>query len=387
MKMKLNVKNKLLIGAVCALFTFVSPVASVEWGGILKNDTQVLLPAFSDFSLSQSDSLFMWLSSPLGESGMYFSTEGMYKFTLATGNGNNNFSQLADVDLLKVSGDYETAKGVFSFAFGRFMMTDSTAAIFAQNFDGVTAKYSANRFVISGFGGYTGLLNSLNVSMLDKDGTVFAPANEIYSLSNAFVPAGITFELPSIFTNQSLGIQILSFIDLGEEKYNRFYGTLMLSGPVTNKFFYDLAASFGTNDFSAFMNYSALNFHLYPNDYLALSFGAEYASGKNGPFSPFLGVTSRSVVNSTTAPQTTGSIIPDFVISCVIDRMYFGITGKFLMAIPESEVEMKGVEADFSFIYSVFTDLQIGFDVTSYFDISKNNEDNLTATLRAAISF
>ena len=28
MKMKLNLKNKILIGAVCALFTFVSPLAS-----------------------------------------------------------------------------------------------------------------------------------------------------------------------------------------------------------------------------------------------------------------------------------------------------------------------------------------------------------------------
>lgn len=385
MKMKLNLKNKLLIGAVCALFTFVSPVASLEWGGILKNDTQGLLPAFKNFSLSQSDSLFMWLSAPLGESGLYFSGEGMYKFTFTT--ADNNFSQLADVDLLKISGDYQTAKGIFSIAAGRYMMSDSTAVIFAQNFDGVSVKYAGNRFAVSGFGGYTGLLNSLNVTMINKDGIAFGPESKIYSLSNGFVPAGVSFELPSLFTNQSLSIQTLAFIDIGEEKYNRFYGTLLLSGPITNSFLYNFATSFGTNDFSSLMNYSALNFYLYPNDFLSISFGAEYASGKNGPFSPFLGVTSRSIVNSLTAPQTTGAIVPNVVCSCVFDKMYFGITGKFLMAVPEDKVETKGVEADFSFIYAVFTDLQIGFDLTSYFDISKNNEDNLTATLRAAISF
>ncbi len=385
MKMKLNLKNKLLIGAVCALFTFVSPVASVEWGGILKNDTQGLLPAFKNFSLSQSDSLYMWLSSPLGESGLYFSGEGMYKFTLTT--ADSNFTQFIDVDLLKISGDYETAKGILSVSAGRYMVSDNTAAIFAQNIDGVSVKYAGKRFSVSGFGGYTGLLNSLNVTMLNKDGVSFSPETKIYSLSNGFVPAGVSFELPSLFANQSLSIQTLAFIDLGEEKYNRFYGTLLLSGPITNSFLYNFSTSFGTNDFSSLMNYSALNFYLYPKDFLSVSFGAEYASGKNGSLSPFLGVTSRSVVNSLTAPQTTGAIVPNVVFSVVLDRMYFGVTSKFLMAIPEGKVETKGVEADLSFIYAVFTDLQIGFDLNSYFDISKNNEDNLTATLRAAISF
>ena len=385
--MKLNVKNKLLIGAVLALFVIISPAASAEWGGILKNDSQALLPGFKDFSFSQSDSLYLWLSSPLGESGMYFSGEGMYKFTLTAGDGDSTFTQVADVDLFKLSGDYKTNKGVFSFSAGRYMITDSTAVIFAQNFDGASVKYAGNKFSFSAFGGYTGLQNSLNVTMLSKDGYAFISENKIYNLANAFVPAGVTFELPSLFTNQSLSFQGLAFIDFGSEKYNRFYGTLLLSGPISNNFYYNLATSFGTSDFTSLMNYSVLNFYLYPNDFLSVAFGAEYASGKNGPFSPFLGVTSRKVVNSLTAPETSGAIVPNAVCSAVINNMYFGITSKFLMAIPESKVETKGVEADFTFICSVFTDLQIGFDLVSYFDISKNNEDNLTATIKAAISF
>lgn len=385
--MKLNVKNRFLISAICVFFVFATPAASLEWGGILKDDTQVLLPNFKDFSFSQSNSLYMWLTSPLGKSGMYFSSEGMYKYTLTVSDGSNNFVNVVDVDLFKISGDYELDKGTFSFAAGRYMFADSTSAIFAQNIDGVSVKYSGKKFAISAFGGYTGLLNSLVVSMLNKDGNVFDSPNTFYNLANAFVPAGATFEFPSLFANQALSIQALAVMDFGEEKYNRFYGTLLFSGPLANNFQYYLASSFGTNDFASIMNYSTLLFYLYPTDIMTVSFGAEYASGKNGFLSPFLGVTSRSVVNSLTAPQTTGSIIPNLSCSFVIDRIYIGISSKFLMAIPESKIQAKGVEADLSFIYAPFNDLQIGFDVNSYIDISKSNENNLTATLRAALSF
>ena len=120
---------------------------------------------------------------------------------------------------------------------------------------------------------------------------------------------------------------------------------------------------------------------------MSVSLGTEYASGKNGFLSPFLGVTSRSVVNSLSAPQTTGAIIPNVSCSFVVDKVYVGITSKVLLAIPESEVQVKGVEADLSFIYAPFTDLQLGLDINSYIDISKSNDNNLTATLRAALSF
>ena len=385
--MRLNVKNRFLISAVCAFFAFVTPAASVEWGGILKDETRALLPNFTNFSFSQSNSLYMWLTAPLGQNGTYFSGEGMYKYTLTVTDGNNDFVNVVDVDLFKISGDYQLNKGTFSFAVGRYMFADSTAAIFAQNFDGASIKYSGRKFAFSAFGGYTGLLNSLVVSMLNKDGVAFDSTNKFYSLSNAFVPAGATIEFPSLFANQALSIQALAVMDFGEEKYNRFYGTLLFSGPLANNFFYYLASSFGTNDFASVMNYSTLNFYLYPTNIMTVSFGAEYASGKNGFLSPFLGVTSRSVVNSLTAPQTTGAIIPNLSCSFVVDKVYVGISTKFLLAVPESDFEAKGVEADLSFIYAPFTDLQLGFDVNSYIDISKSNENNLTATLRAALSF
>ena len=385
--MKLNRKNKLLINTICAFLFFMTSAFSVEWGGIIKNDTQFLLPEFNNFSLSQSDSIYLWLTSPLGKNGLYFSGEGMYGFTLSAGDGSTTFANKVDVDLLKISGDFELTNGHISVSAGRYMVIDSTAAIFAQNFDGVSLKYTGRRFVIAGFGGYTGLLNALNVSMLNKDGYVFGTENDFYSLANAFIPAGVTFELPSLFTNQSVSIQTLAVIDAGEEKYNRFYGTLLLSGPITNNIFYNLATSFGTNSFSSVMNYSVLNLYIYPSNIMSVSFGAEYASGNNAFLSPFVGVTSRKVASSLSAPETSGVIIPNAVCSFVLNRVYVGLIGKFVMAVPESKVEAKGVEADLSFVYAPFNDFQIGFDINSYFDISKSNDNNFSATLRAALSF
>ena len=384
--MKSN-KNKYIISILVSLFISVIPAASVEWGGVIKNDSQAQLANFSDFSFIQSDGVYLWLNAPFGKSGLYFSGEGMYKYSLTIADGENAFTHFADLDLFKVGGDYELSKGSFSISLGRFMMTDCTAAVFSQNSDGLAVKYQGGKFGISAYAGYTGLLNALNVSMLDKDGYVFVSDGEIYSLANAFVPAMVTFEFPSLFANQALSLQCDAFLDLGEEKYNRFYGTLLLSGPISNKIFYNFASTFGTNSFSSLMNYTVFNFFIYPNEIMALSFGAEYASGKNAFFNPFLGVTSRSIVNSLSAPQTSGEILPNATVSFVFDKVFFGLTGKFLMGVPESSVEIKGAEADLSFICAPFTDLQIGFDVTSYFDLSKSNDSNLAATLKVAISF
>ena len=58
------------------------------------------------------------------------------------------------------------------------------------------------------------------------------------------------------------------------------------------------------------------------------------------------------------------------------------------MACPESSFEAQGAEMDFYLTYSIFPDFQIGVDVTSYFDVtSQKDNNNLTATLRFAVSF
>lgn len=383
--MKRFFMNRLLLGTF-VLFLFSAPIFAFEWGGVIKNDSQVLLPEFQNFSLLQSDSLYLWFNAPFGKSGVYFAGEGMYKFSLTT-DDELAISHLADLDLLKIGGDFNLKKGTFSFSAGRFLIIDSTSAIFSQNSDGVSVKYSADKVKFTVYAGYTGLLNALNVSMLDKNGSIFASDGNVYSLAHPYVPVIGTFEFPALGANQSLSIQGNAFLDFGEDKANRYYATLLLSGPISNKFFYSLATSVGSENFINLMNYSVLMMSVYPSNNLAISVGAEYASGKNAFFSPFKGITSRSVVNSVSAPETSSVIVPNLSTALIFDKLICSVSGKALLVIPDTKIDFNGFEVDLSVSYNVFSDLQLGLDVTSYFDIASKNDDNLTATLRAAISF
>lgn len=376
----MKIKNKLFLSVIFSFCVTTFSVAAVEWGGIFKNDSQVLLP------INQSNSIYLWLASPLGDSGLYFSGEAMYKYNL-TIDDENVFTHFFDVDLFKVYGDYAVGDNTLSLSFGRYMITDETSAVFAQNSDGLSVKFSADLVNVTGYVGYTGLLNSQNVSMLDKEGLVFAGEDSVYSLANPFIPVIATITFPSLFANQSLSLQESAFIDLGDGKSNRYYSTLLMSGPVTNSFSYSLASVFGSVDFKNLMNYSIINFNVYPTDSLLLSFGAEFASGNNGSFSAFKGITSRNIVNSVSAPETSGVLVPNVAVTYIYSNLLLSTNAKLLFGLPEDGFSTEGFEADVSIIYNVFTDLQLGLDVTAYCGISNKDENKTTATIRAAISF
>lgn len=376
----MRIKNKLFLSVIFSFCVTTFSVAAVEWGGIFKNDSQVLS------LINQSNSIYLWLASPLGDSGLYFSGEAMYKYNL-TIDDENVFTHFFDVDLFKVYGDYAVGDNTLSLSFGRYMITDETSAVFAQNSDGLSVKFSADLVNVTGYVGYTGLLNSQNVSMLDKDGFVFDSDDKVYSLANPFIPVIATVTFPSLFANQSLSLQESAFFDLGEGKSNLYYSTLLLTGPVTNSISYNVATVFGSADFNNIMNYTAFNLNFYPTDSLLLSFGTEFASGKNDSFAAFKGITSRNVVNSVNAPETSGVLVPNVAVTYIYSNLLLSTNAKFLFGLPEDGFSTEGFEADVSIIYNVFTDLQLSLDVTTYCGISNKDENKTTATIRAAISF
>lgn len=373
---------KKIVSIALTLVALSSSIFAAEWGGVFKNGSKISLPAFTDFGFRQTNDLYLWLNSPLGDSGVYFSGEGMYEFTYSKGKENSAVTNIADVDLFKFSGDYEINEATLSFSAGRFSVSDSTSAIFTQNIDGAAVKYSASLFRISAWAGYTGLLNSNNITMIDGNAAAYAPETKVYSLSNGFIPLNATVEFPVLLGNQSLSIQANGFIDLGKSKTSRYYGTLMVSGPITNSIFYDVASSIGSANFSNVMNYTTFNFYYYPLDMFFVSCGLEYAT-KN-----FTGITSRAVVSSVSAPETKAMILPKLSATLLFDNFVASLNGKFLISTPETGTKASGVEADLSVAYNVFSDLQFGLDVTSYFDVAGIKEDNnFSATLKVAVSF
>lgn len=385
----MKVGKKRFYSLAAALLFSITSLTAMDWGGILKNSSKALLPNFLDFGLSQTNDVYLWMNTPLGNSNMFFSAEGLYEFNYYYANETGLVSNYLDLDLFKFYGDFEFENSnTLSISLGRFTVSDASAAIYAQNIDGLFVKYNAGFINFSTYAGYTGLLNSQKVSMLDGEAQVFAYKSALYSLSNPYLPFNASIEFPALFGNQSFVFQLNGCADFGEQKANRFYATLWLTGPISNMCFYNVATVFGTKNFSSLMNFSTLDLYVYLSDIFFFSAGAEYASGKQGPFSPYVGITSRPVVASLTAPETSASFLPKVSATVILNQMSLALTGKFYMACPESSFEAQGAEMDFYLTYSIFPDFQIGVDVTSYFDVtSQKDNNNLTATLRFAVSF
>lgn len=383
--MKINKKRFLSI--VASLFVCFT-ASAFDWGGIFKNSTGLSLPNFSNAGLSQTDGLYLWMNTPLANSELSLSGEVMYQFGLNADQNGNTVSNLADLDLLKVAGDYDLNSGILSISFGRFAVADITSVIFMQSIDGAFVKYVADLFNISAYAGYTGLLNGLNVTMINGDAQVFENSNSVYSLANPFIPLSLTLEFPALLGNQTLALQANGYLDLGVNRISRYYATLLADGPITDSLFYSVSTTIGSSNFQNIMNYSTASLYYYPLDMFFLSTGVEYASGKNGSLSPFVGITSRAIVNSLESKQTSGIVLPKLSVNVIVGKILVSVNGKYLLSVLDSSSEGNGFEADLSLLYSPYSDLQVGLDVTSYFDTTKDkNNNNFTATLKVALSF
>ena len=170
--------KKLIISICTILCLMAAPLASVEWGGLLFNESGASTSDFKEITIKQTDGISLWLKSPLGkDSGFYFSSEILYKFSLDIAKGSDpQFKQIFDLPMLKVTGDLNAGAGLLSLNAGRFYYVDATSAVISQVVDGVALSYTLPTVKLGGFLGYTGLLNSLNVPMAVNSSN----NNEIY---------------------------------------------------------------------------------------------------------------------------------------------------------------------------------------------------------------
>ena len=72
---------KKILGTLLCAFCLVSSLSAYEWGGIFKNKTTVKTIDFENAGVKQADTLFLWYSTPFGNSGFNFSAEGLYGLT------------------------------------------------------------------------------------------------------------------------------------------------------------------------------------------------------------------------------------------------------------------------------------------------------------------
>lgn len=385
--------KKIVTYLVSALL-ILSPVAAYEWGGLVSaNLTGLSLDPsnVNNIFFNQSDGISLWANIPLtNDSNWHLATQASYTFNhsfvgmkIKDGESFNVF----DIDLLKLSGAARIGNTSFSLGLGRFTVVDNTAKVFAQNCDGASLKIAASGCNFGVYGGFTGLLNGNKMETIAKDNTIEFNSGDFYSAAHPYVPLIASLDFPAAFLGQSFGMQVSGFLDLSEEKYDRYYGTLYLKGPVAGPLYYNLTSCFGTEDFTFVNNYSILSFQVLVNS-ITFNINCEYASGEQFIFKPFKGFNSVVAYNSPWTSTYSGLLLPGIEFIFSTKQISIEFDGKFVMLYPEDELIMQGVSADFKTVANVCSDVSLEIGAKYYYDLESSGEFNIYGlNLGLSISF
>lgn len=373
--------------SICLLSLVSVSVSAYDWGGVFNNSTHFAYNDKAGSSVTQSNAAYLWLQSKFSDD-LLFSSEVMYKYRFNAKKDYSSFENIFDIDLLKLSGSSYFAKGNLDFSVGRFIVSDITGSIFAQNSDGLLLKYAAKKLNLSLYTGYTGLLNAHSVSIVNKDGIVDRAKNDFYSLCKPYIPLSLGVNIQQLFLQQSVSIFADMFIDASGEKDNRFYATLALDGPLTQGFYYDFSTTFASYTFKELALYSKAKIHMFITEALYASVGFEYASGNNGSLKTFRTFSSRPVVSAYDTIETAGVMLPSLSLTGSFGDIYANFDAKLLLDCAESTTKVWGPEVVTSIVYNLFYDVQFGLDGVAFWDLKNDgNFSNYSATLKINIAF
>ena len=382
--------KKSVLAAVFAVLLF-APLCAFDWGGKLNNTTKYQGNKFDSFFWYESAGAHLWFTSPIG-SKLYFGTDASYEFRYDQKGG--TAKHIVDINLFKLGGTFHPKqKDTFEFGAGRFSVNDATGIIFNQTSDGIYAKYSWPVCAVTLYGGTTRLLNSHDVVILRRfsDTTVkFEDASFVYVLGPSYIPLGLSLYFPSVFLNQDITLEQWGFIDYSGDGYNRFYTTLMFSGPVLNNLFYAASTTFSTVNTASFSNLSKLTLSFYPVEKASVGFSGVYASGGHGAISPFRGFTSQTAVlasetagfNTEYESKLKAEISGAYTF---LSRVYVGASAAVVFACPDA-FSYNGFQWRIDAIWNIFHDLQLSSAIYQY--IGKNGgNDKLSLSVSGAFIF
>ncbi len=312
-------------------------------------------------------------------------------------NSENNF--IADLNILKFSSIIECSAGKFFLDAGRLFLSDLSSAVFAQSFDGASAQFSTSWLDVSVFGGYTGLLNLKNISVLNSGGYVWEPGdedeNDFYDFCAPYIAGGVKISLPYLLLNQTISLEGLGFwdtegpADSPEDEDNRFYGTLRLDGPLAPMVFYGLSGTASSTDFSDFGFLGRANISLFPDfKSSSVTLSASYASGDRGSFVPFIGFTQVTACLSADEPIYSGISKAGLFASIVpIDRLYCAVGGDAVFVDnDDSAFDYYGFQVYGNAKYYLFSDLALTL-FASHFSGDSSDSSRTEIALNAVISF
>lgn len=414
--------------ALASALVFAYNGFAMDFGGLLNNTSTIKTNSEQNFKLDQRDTGSLWIKTVFDESCLnYFIAEAVYDFEDDI--DADVVTNIIDTDLFKLSLGKKISNGRIGFSAGRFFYSDLSGIAYVQNADGILFDYSNNRFGISVYGAYTGLLNALNVKMItvetgsyakdtdrvfDKNDDSFyrfkAPARDtdkVYDLAEKYAVAGLTVSFPNLFARQSLSAQFLGTFRLEDELLNRMYATLSLNGPVVGSLYYGAASTvaftkFHTEGTDVSMLAKGNMDYYFSKMGASLGCNVTYASGNNGGFSGFTGFTSMNPTSSQLDLEYSG-ILKFGLASSIkpVDELQVTASCDAIIDVSNGDSEkptsVAAAMPDYSYTgfqyavgvnWQVCSDVLFAANVSQFFD--KDNTDSIKKTaigIKAVLSF
>ena len=377
--------KKIITSCIIVLSCLFSAAYAFSWNGVFDNNTKVYTSNFKSSSFTQSNDVYLSLNVPFSKN-RYLVTEGLLKYDLTLSSGGTEFTPIVDLDLLKFTDSYAFGNGIISYSIGRFNFNEASGTYFTQCSDGAYVTYDSLKIKGGLYVGYTGLLNSLNVGMAEENPN--SKNKSFYNLCVGYIPINAEFFYKTLFDTNRIGLQISYFYNTQKNNTNgmtdKFYGTLSLGGPITTIGAYNFKGIFESAGFKTVSIDSKLDLSFYIGKIGVAGGGIEYIPGKlSDSFVPFTSITARSVTNG----AVNSGIFPKLNCTVVYNNMYATFTEKLVLAMPEKQMSFRGFDTTINFVCNIFSDLQVGCDITAYIDIKEASSSNYTAAVKASLSF
>ncbi len=363
-----------------------------DFGGTIRNNSEISGEECSEqyLKLDQTNDLNIWFSMPFNEKkSIVLSGEGLYEYE-------NDFAvaeqtNILDLSLLQLKINFSDDPSFkFDSTLGRFFVTDNSGLIFSQKCDGAELFIRKGSFSIDGYAGYTGLLNAQTVTLLNPSTyTDTADYSQLYCFAAPYSVVKLYTKFSRLFLNQDLKTEFSAFFDSSESttKYNRYYGSAAINGPISSIFYYSLNSSVGTENFTDIMNLTNLNLSYYPLSFMAIMLSGVYASGNNGPFSSFVGITSQTAAMSQSEPEYSGIIKTGVTaIMNVVNKVGISLGSSAFFTCPESAIDYYGLQWNAGLKFQIFTDLQLSCSALQFYGADAT-ENYTEFTLNAVFAF
>lgn len=380
---------------------------AVDYGGSIANDTKFSTPAsakamqFDDFALEQQDTAHLWARAPLSLSvPASIAAEGTLTLQYERPNldcGDSDTQLIADLNLLTF--ECIIPDRALRLKAGRFFVADTAEVILFQTSDGILLSMDNHGAVIDLYGGYTGLLNAQNVTILNDERksshcTYSCNDKKSYDFAPPYLIGKIGVRFQNLPANQTLTAEGLAFVGSGgpndgTEEYERVYGTLGIYGPLSASLSYSAAVTFASEDFDGASNLSQLSLSYFPNAYsMECSARALYASGRNGSLKPFKGFTSAEDIDQFFQFEYTSMIKPGLSFSVKpLDTLRVCADADLVYRCFSSKTRYEGFKWNVSIKYQMFSDLQLGLDAAQFLHNYGNSGSKAWLAIKAMLSF